>query len=184
MAKKRITRVTTRRGDAGETSLADGTSISKSSDRIHTVGAVDELNSFVGWLRAKLGDPAASPFDATLQRLQQELFDLGAYLATVGMVPAPDPDWIEAEIGTLNESLPPLTEFVIPGGSEACALTHVCRTVCRRAERHAWATEDVDDAARYLNRLSDLFFVMARTLNQSGGQDGESQWRGIEKPAE
>ena len=175
MAKKRITRVTTRRGDAGETSLADGTSISKSSDRIHSIGAVDELNSFVGWLRSK---PDASPFDHVLGRLQQELFDLGAYLATVGMVPAPEPDWIEEEVGRLNDALPPLTEFVIPGGSEACALTHVCRTVCRRAERHAWGTEDVDDAARYLNRLSDLFFVMARTL----GQDGESEWRGIKAP--
>ncbi len=178
MAKKRITRVTTRRGDAGETSLADGSSIAKSSDRIHTVGAVDELNSFVGWLRAKLDDPEI--FDATLGRLQQELFDLGAHLATVGMVPAPAADWIEAEVERLNEQLPPLTEFVIPGGSEACALTHVCRTVCRRAERHAWATEDVDDAARYLNRLSDLFFVMARTI----GRDEESQWRGIDKPAD
>ena len=180
MAKKRITRVTTRRGDAGETSLADGSSISKSSDRIHTVGAVDELNSFVGWLRAKLDSAESEAFDAALGRLQQELYDLGAYLATVGMVPAPEPDWLEEEVGRLNEALPPLTEFVIPGGSEACALTHVCRTVCRRAERHAWATEDVDDAARYLNRLSDLFFVMARTI----GQAQESQWRGIEKPAD
>ena len=178
MAKKRITRVTTRRGDAGETSLADGSSIAKSSDRIHTVGAVDELNSFVGWLRAKLTDAETQAFDASLGRLQQELFDLGAYLATVGMVPAPDPDWLEAEVGRLNDALPPLTEFVIPGGSEACALTHVCRTVCRRAERHAWATADVADAARYLNRLSDLFFVMARTL----GREDESQWRGIEQP--
>lgn len=171
--------MTTRRGDAGETSLADGSSISKSSDRIHTVGAVDELNSFVGLLRAKLADTETAAFDAALGRLQQELFDLGAYLATVGMVPAPDPDWLEAEVNRLNDSLPPLTEFVIPGGSETCALTHVCRTVCRRAERHAWATENVDDAARYLNRLSDLFFVMARTI----GRDEESQWRGIDKPA-
>jgi len=177
LAKKRITRVTTRRGDAGETSLADGSSIAKTSDRIHTVGAVDELNSFVGWLRARLDDES---IDTALGRLQQELFDLGAYLATVGMVPAPDPDWIEEEVARLNDSLPPLTEFVIPGGSESCALTHVCRTVCRRAERHAWATDDVEDAARYLNRLSDLFFVMARTI----GQDDESQWRGIEKPSD
>lgn len=172
--------MTTRRGDAGETSLADGSSISKSSDRIHTVGAVDELNSFVGLLRAKLADTETAAFDVALGRLQQELFDLGAYLATVGMVPAPDPDWLEAEVNRLNDSLPPLTEFVIPGGSETCALTHVCRTVCRRAERHAWATENVDDAARYLNRLSDLFFVMARTI----GRDEESQWRGIDKPAD
>jgi cob(I)alamin adenosyltransferase len=180
LAKKRITRVTTRRGDAGETSLADGSSIAKSSDRIHTVGAVDELNSFVGLLRAKLLEPENSAFDEALGRLQQELFDLGAYLATIGMVPAPAPDWLEEEVNRLNDALPPLTEFVIPGGSETCALTHVCRTICRRAERHAWATGDVDDAARYLNRLSDLFFVMARTI----GREEESQWRGIEKPAD
>ena len=183
MAKRRITRVTTRRGDAGETSLADGSSIAKSSDRMHAIGAVDELNSFTGWLRTKLDPGAAPTFDPILSRLQQELFDLGAHLATVGMTPAPDPDWLEAEVNTLNEQLPPLTEFVIPGGSEAASLTHVCRTVCRRAERHAWATEDVADAARYLNRLSDLFFVMARLLNASA--DGEeAQWRGLKKPAE
>ena len=144
------------------------------------MGDVDELNSFVGLLRAKLADAETSTFEEALGRLQQELFDLGAYLATVGMVPAPEPDWLEAEVNRLNDALPPLTEFVIPGGSEACALTHVCRTVCRRAERHAWATEDVADAARYLNRLSDLFFVMARTI----GREEESQWRGIEKPAD
>lgn len=182
MAKRRITRVTTHRGDAGETSLADGTSVAKSSDRIHAIGAIDELNSFVGWLKTKLDPAAATPFDPILTRLQQELFDLGAHLATVGMTPAPDPDWLEAEINTLNEQLPPLTEFVIPGGSEAASLTHVCRTVCRRAERHAWATEEVEAAARYLNRLSDLFFVMARLLN-AAGEGQEAQWRGMKKPS-
>jgi cob(I)alamin adenosyltransferase len=180
VAKRRITRVTTRRGDAGKTSLADGSSISKASDRIHAIGAVDELNSFVGWLRAKLAAEALDQFEQPLARLQQELFDLGAHLATVGAVPAPDPEWIEQQVGVLNDALPPLTEFVIPGGSEVCSLTHVCRTVCRRAERDAWATEGVEDAARYLNRLSDLFFVMARTV----ARGDEAQWRGIGKPAE
>jgi cob(I)alamin adenosyltransferase len=180
MARKRITRVTTRRGDAGETSLADGSAVAKSSERIHAIGAVDELNSFVGWLVARLGDQGEARFEATLSRLQQELFDLGAHLATVGAIPAPEPEWIEQEVGSLNEALPPLTEFVIPGGSEIVSLTHVCRTVCRRAERHAWATEEADDAARYLNRLSDLFFVMARTLNTGS----ESQWRGSRPPAD
>lgn len=179
MAKRRITRVTTRRGDAGETSLADGSSIAKSSERIHAIGAVDELNSFVGWLAAKLDAPATETFAASLTRLQQELFDLGAHLATAGATPAPDPDWLEAEVAALNEQLPPLTEFVIPGGSEVVSLAHVCRTVCRRAERHAWATDGVDAAARYLNRLSDLLFVMARMLNRGGD---EAQWRGLEKP--
>ena len=180
MAKKRITRVTTRRGDAGETSLADGSSIAKSSERIHAIGAVDELNSFVGWLVARLKGESVERFDELLGRLQQELFDLGAHLATVGAIPAPEPEWIEQEVGSLNDALPPLTEFVIPGGSETVSLTHVCRTVCRRAERHAWAAADTDDAARYLNRLSDLFFVMARTLTTGA----ESQWRGTRKPAD
>jgi len=178
--RQRITRVTTRRGDAGETSLADGSAIAKSSDKVHAIGAVDELNSFVGWLRARLETASVDRFETPLGQLQQELFDLGAHLATVGAVPAPEPEWIEDTVSELNDALPPLTEFVIPGGSEINALTHVCRTVCRRAERHAWATEDADDAARYLNRLSDLFFVMARTLSDGD----EAQWRGMEKPAD
>ncbi len=177
MAKRRITRVTTRRGDAGQTSLADGSSIAKSSERVHAIGAVDELNSFVGWLVARLSIDGTDRFEESLGRLQQELFDLGAHLATLGAVPAPEPEWIESQVSSLNEALPPLTEFVIPGGSETVSLTHVCRTVCRRAERHAWATEDAADAARYLNRLSDLFFVMARTLTTGA----ESQWRGTGK---
>lgn len=183
MAKRRITQVTTRRGDTGETSLADGTSVAKSSDRIHAIGAVDELNSFAGWLLGKLDPESKGTFEPILSRLQQELFDLGAHLATVGMTPAPDPDWLEVEVTTLNDQLPPLTEFVIPGGSEATSLAHVCRTICRRAERHAWATGDVEPAARYLNRLSDLFFVMARMLN-SATTSPEAQWRGMTKPTD
>ncbi len=173
--KRRITRVTTRRGDSGETSLADGSSTAKTSETIHAIGAVDELNSFV----ALFGSSTASaPFQTIIGQLQQELFDLGAHLATVGATPVPGVDWLEAEVGRLNDALPPLTEFVIPGGSEANALAHVCRTVCRRAERHCWAVPEADEAARYLNRLSDLFFVIARTL--SAGE--EAQWRGSKDP--
>lgn len=176
MAKRRITRVTTRRGDAGETSLADGSSVAKSSERIHAIGSVDELNSFVGLLVGKL--EKEHPFGPALERLQQELFDLGAHLATLGATPVPALDWLEQSIAELNDTLPPLTEFVIPGGTEGASLTHVCRTVCRRAERHAWAAADVSDAARYLNRLSDLLFVMARVLNAGV----ERQWRGLTPP--
>lgn len=168
-------------GDAGETSLADGSTVTKSSERIHAIGTVDELNSFVGLLISKLGEGTAEKFGPSLSQLQQELFDLGAHLATSGATPAPDPDWLEALVEEHNEQLPPLTEFVIPGGTEVVSLTHVCRTICRRAERHAWATEGVAAAARYLNRLSDLFFVMARVLN-SGTE--EAQWRGLEKPSD
>ena len=177
MARSRITRVTTRRGDAGETSLADGSSVAKSSERIHAIGAVDELNSFVGLLVNRLSSGHA--FEGLLARLQQELFDLGAHLATVGATPVPDLGWLEESVTELNAELSPLTEFVIPGGTEGAALSHVCRTVCRRAERHAWAVGDVEGAARYLNRLSDLFFVMARVLNAGV----EPQWRGLKKPS-
>ena len=107
--------------------------------------------------------------------MQQELFDLGAHLATVGATPVPDLIWLEEAIAELNAELPPLTEFVIPGGTPGAAYTHICRTVCRRAERHCWAVDDVDAAARYLNRLSDLLFVMARGLNEGV----EPQWRGL-----
>lgn len=188
MAKRRITRVTTRSGDGGETSLADGSRIAKTDERLHAIGAVDELNSLLGLLVSRLGagpSPAAGSGDGTdlpafgplTDRLQQELFDLGAHLATVGMTPVPEMSWIEAAIEALNARLPPLTEFVIPGGTEAAALTHVCRTVCRRAERHAWGVEGVAAAARYLNRTSDLLFVIARTLN--AGPSEERQWRGL-----
>ena len=137
---------------------------------------MDELNSFTGWLANRLGrDHTFAPL---LERLQQELFDLGAHLATVGVTPVPALDWLEESVTELNDTLPPLTEFVIPGGSEGSSLCHVCRTICRRAERHAWAVGDVAAAARYLNRLSDLFFVMARVLNAGV----EPQWRGLSKP--
>ncbi|MEM8765820.1 MAG: cob(I)yrinic acid a,c-diamide adenosyltransferase [Pseudomonadota bacterium] len=168
--------MTTRRGDGGETSLADGSSTAKTSDTIHAIGAVDELNSFLALFAAQA---ESAPFKEITGRLQQELFDLGAHLATVGATPVPQVDWLETEVARLNDALPPLTEFVIPGGSEANALAHVCRTVCRRAERHSWAVAEADEAARYLNRLSDLFFVIARTL--SAGE--EDQWRGSKDPA-
>lgn len=174
MAKRRITRVTTRRGDAGETSLADGSTVAKTDPRIHTIGAVDELASFVGLLVTEL--PTDHPLRETTDRLQQELFDLGAHLATVAATPLPDIAWLEETVANLNAELPPLTEFVIPGGTRPAALAHVCRTVCRRAERHCWEVDDATGVARYLNRLSDLLFVMARGLNRDTGE--EPQWRG------
>jgi cob(I)alamin adenosyltransferase len=175
--KRRITRVTTRRGDTGETSLADGSSIAKTDPRMHAIGAVDELNSFVGLLVTELDAASAERYLALTARLQQELFDLGAHLATAGAVAAPELGWLDDAVTELNDELPPLTEFVIPGGTRAAALTHVCRTVCRRAERHAWATADATAAARYLNRLSDVLFVIARLLNAGV----EPQWRGVDR---
>lgn len=176
--KHRISRVTTRAGDKGQTGLADGTRLAKTDPRIAAIGTVDELNSFVGVLLTHL--PADHPFHALCQQVQQELFDLGAHLATAGQTPPPALDGIEQEVETLNASLPPLTEFVLPGGTPAAAAAHVCRTVCRRAERVAWAAgADAEADARYLNRLSDLFFVLARCCNAG---HTEPQWRGSKNP--
>lgn len=179
--RKRITQVTTKAGDKGTTSLADGSRLAKTDPRVHAIGAVDELNSFVGLLVTQLEPDAA--LQEACARIQQELFDIGATLATLGTIPCPDNEWIDAEVQSLNASLPPLTEFVIPGGAVTAALAHVCRATCRRAERELWALQDDDSAAsaaRYANRLSDLFFVMARTLNASQGS--EPQWRGTGGP--
>lgn len=183
--KHRITRVTTRAGDTGQTSLADGTRTRKTDPHIDAIGAVDELNSFVGVLIAEL--PAGSAFVGLCQQVQQELFDLGANLATRGRTPPPAMDAVEREIERQNATLPPLTEFVLPGGTRAAAAAHVCRAVCRRAERAVWvlaepgpgdetgAGESAVPCAQYLNRLSDLFFVLARCCN--AGHE-EAQWRG------
>jgi cob(I)alamin adenosyltransferase len=177
--KQRINRVTTRGGDRGETSLADGTRLAKSDPRIQAIGAVDELNSFVGLLVIELREQNQHPeLLELLGKLQQELFDLGAYLATVGATPIPDIDWLDDAVENFNAQLPPLTEFVIPNGSAGSVQSHVRRTVCRRAERNCWEVDGCEAVARYLNRLSDLLFVMSRLLNRSDDGD-ESQWRGI-----
>src|SRR5690606_17307442 len=130
--KHRITRVTTRAGDTGNTRLADGSRVAKTDRRIDAIGAVDELNSFLGVLITRL--PADSETFALCRQVQQELFDLGANLATVGRTPPPDMTLVEREVERLNDALPPLTEFVLPGGTPAGAAAHVCRAVCRRAE--------------------------------------------------
>jgi cob(I)alamin adenosyltransferase len=179
--KHRITRVTTRSGDTGKTMLADGTRVTKTDARIEAIGTVDELNSCTGVLVADL--PADSPHTAFCRQIQQELFDLGAFLATQGQTPPPGLDSLEQQVAALNDSLPPLTEFVLPGGTRAAASAHVCRTVCRRAERTLWALDETAlPCAKYLNRLSDYFFVLARCLN--AGQT-ELQWRGSKgRPAD
>lgn len=171
--------MTTRAGDSGKTSLADGSRLDKTDPRIHAIGSVDELNSFVGLLVAEL-DPAEAggAHMPTLSRLQQELFDLGAHLATKGATPVPDAGWLDDAVAAINAELPPLTEFVLPTGPRHSVLCHVCRTVCRRAERHTWDVADAAAASRYLNRLSDLLFVMARALKRADG-DAEAQWRGL-----
>lgn len=179
--KHRISRVTTRSGDTGTSSLTDGRRRAKSDACFTAIGDVDELNSHLGVLITELSQDDAL---ATLcQQVQQELFDLGANLATSGETPPPALDRIEGEVGRLNATLPPLTEFVLPGGTRAAAAAHVCRTVCRRAERSLWAldADHTRPGAQYLNRLSDLFFVIARCCNAG---HTEAQWRGSTKPPE
>ncbi|MEM7003990.1 MAG: cob(I)yrinic acid a,c-diamide adenosyltransferase [Pseudomonadota bacterium] len=176
----RISKVTTRAGDKGNTKLATGRSISKTSNYVRCVGAVDELNSHVGLALAHgVGEHAE-----VLKNVQQTLFDMGAVLAMEGEYQSPDLTQIEAATASVNETLPPLTEFVLPGGGLSAAQLHICRTTCRRAEVEFWALLNeseanaakpaYQDCARYLNRLSDYFFVLARACNQSD----EEQWRG------
>jgi cob(I)alamin adenosyltransferase len=179
--KHRITRVTTRAGDSGQTSLADGTRLPKTDPRFDAIGNVDELNSHLGVLITEL--PPDGAWHSMCVQVQQELFDLGANLATNGQTPPPPMDLLEREVENLNAALPPLTEFVLPGGTRAAAAAHVCRAVCRRAERTVWAiaADDTRPCAQYLNRLSDLFFVLARCCNAG---KAEAQWRGSSKPTE
>ena len=178
-----LNRIYTRAGDAGRTRLADGSEVAKTDLRVETYGAVDETNACIGLARLHTsGDPELDP---VLQRIQNDLFDLGADLArpqvegedqtivlrtTQGQV-----DRLETEIDGMNAVLSPLTSFVLPGGSPAAANLHLARTVCRRAERLAVglaARAEVNPAAlKYLNRLSDLLFVAARRANDNGAQD-------------
>ncbi|NLS25287.1 Corrinoid adenosyltransferase [Sphingomonas sp. S2M10] len=175
----KLNKIYTRTGDAGTTGLADGSRVSKASARMETIGDVDEANSAIGVARTTLA--AGDPLDATLARIQNDLFDLGADLATPG-----DPEgalritpeqiaWLEAAIDALNDDLQPLNSFVLPGGSPAAAAIHLARAITRRAERAAVAANDQgtlsSNALIYLNRLSDFLFVAARTMNQKGATD-------------
>jgi cob(I)alamin adenosyltransferase len=177
----KLDRITTRGGDAGETSLVDGTRVSKANARIEAMGAVDEANAAIGVLRLATDGEV----DACLARAQNDLFDLGADLATplkedeaagsALRIVSAQLARLEAEIAGFNAALPALKSFVLPGGTPAAAQAHVARTVTRRAERavaHLAALEPLNpDALRYLNRLSDLLFVLGRVLNDSGARD-------------
>jgi len=179
----RLTRIYTRGGDAGETSLGDGSRVSKLDPRIAAYGAVDELNAALGVVLA--GD-VPEELRGPLARVQNELFDAGADLSVpVGVsdrlrIGQTAVDGLEALCDHFNESLPELRSFVLPGGTETAARLHVARTVCRRAERDALAaalTADVNPlVAVYLNRLSDLLFILARAANAAGGRE-EPLWR-------
>ena len=181
-----VTKIYTKTGDAGETSLFDGTRVGKNDPRVDAYGDVDELNAWLGLVRAK--SPGAD-LDAMLDRIQRDLFALGARLADprhkiakrVEKVSLGDADVIRLEgwIDELEATLPPLRRFILAGGSAVGALLHLSRVVCRRAERKVVALEQGADAdalaLTYINRLSDLLFVMARTANARAGAP-EHEW--------
>jgi cob(I)alamin adenosyltransferase len=168
--KLAINRVYTRRGDSGQTSLAGGQRLPKNDLRIEAYGTVDELNSFIGLARESTRE--LPELDRILRRVQHELFNLGSILATLpqdvhpkqARITPAESEQLEREIDSMNEGLPPLRSFVLPGGSRLNAELHICRTVCRRAERRcvALATEVDEEILKYLNRLSDALFVWSR----------------------
>jgi cob(I)alamin adenosyltransferase len=168
----RLSRITTRTGDAGTTGLADGSRIAKNAPRIEAIGAVDELNSVLGVL---LAEELAPPVREGLIGVQHDLFDLGGELSRPGhdILSNAHVSRLEGLLESYNAALPALADFILPGGSRAAALAHVARTVCRSAERRvvALGTEAPPCAVRYLNRLSDLLFVAARVLNRAAGHD-------------
>jgi cob(I)alamin adenosyltransferase len=169
----------TRTGDQGTTGLGDGRRVEKDSLRIEAIGSVDELNSFIGMLATK---GLSEGIQEQLVRVQQRLFGLGAELAAPGRYPLPETAITELEeaIDRLSEELPPLKAFILPGGSPPAATCHFARSICRRAERRVVELshqEEVDvHIKKYLNRLSDLLFVMARAINQATGGK-EMTWK-------
>lgn len=176
----RLTDIVTRTGDDGRTGLADGRRVPKHDPRIEALGAVDELNSLIGLL---LAEPLPPDIAGLLTAVQNDLFDLGGELALPEHPQLGDGHVarLDGAIADHNAQLPPLREFVLPGGSLAAARAHVCRSVCRRAERRLAALAEVELLSprllQYLNRLSDLLFVLARVLNRRAGVS-ESSWRG------
>ena len=170
----RLTQIATRTGDNGTTGLGDNTRVSKDSLRVHAMGDVDELNSHIGVL---LCDDMPADVRALLVEVQHQLFNLGGELSIPGfeLLKAEAVLALDEALATYNAQLPKLQEFILPAGSRAAAQAHVCRTVARRAERAVVAlgmAEALKDTPRqYLNRLSDLLFVLARVLNRMNGGD-------------
>ena len=175
----RITKVTTKTGDSGQTGLGNGERVSKNSVRVHAMGAVDKLNSIIGWARIK----SEKPFDKALENIQQDLFNLGGELAIpdveMNLLKDSRLDWLDSNTEEINSQLPPLNEFILPGGSEFSARIHIARSECRDAERAIIAlseTEYVRDThKKYINRLSDFFFVLSR-METTGRGSKEIVW--------
>jgi len=175
----RLSKITTRTGDRGETGLGDGSRVSKDSLRVRTLGDLDELNSALGVL---LAEETPAELAEALSHVQHDLFDLGGEVSIPGhaMVGEEQVARLEQMIDKWNAGLAPLKEFILPGGTRAAAAAHLARTVCRRAERSLVALGEKEKvgepARRYLNRLSDLLFIAGRLLNQQAGR-GDVQWR-------
>jgi len=175
----RLSKIYTRTGDDGTTGLGDGSRVAKDSARVSAYGTVDELNSAIGIV---LADNVPERIREVLTQAQHDLFDLGGELCIPGMAMVDDADVtrLESMLDAFNETLPPLKDFILPGGGMPAAHCHLARTICRRAEREVITlsrSEDVrGEAIRYLNRLSDLLFVLARVLARESGH-GEVLWQ-------
>ncbi len=177
----RLSKIYTRTGDEGSTGLGDGSRVPKDSLRVEAYGTVDETNSAIGLVLAAAGLP--DEIRRCLTAIQHDLFDLGAELCIPGhrVIGAAQIERLETQLDALNDALPPLKEFILPGGGPAAAACHLARTICRRAERRGWSLAREEavaaEALIYLNRLSDFLFVAARVLarHESGS---ETFWRG------
>ena len=175
----RLTKIYTRTGDTGETGLGDGTRVPKDSMRVHALGEIDELNSVIGLL---LAERLPAGVRAALGDIQHDLFDLGGEVCIPGhsSMSESQVSRLEVLLDKHNSDLPPLKEFILPGGTRAASLAHLARTVCRRAERAlvslARAEQVGATTRKYLNRLSDLLFVLGRTLNRAGS-GGDVLWQ-------
>jgi len=181
-----LTKIYTRGGDGGETSLGDGSRVAKHDPRVEAYGTVDEANAVIGLARVEIvrSEGVDATLDPALSRIQNDLFDLGADLCTPQdgrrsegalRIVAAQVDWLEREIDRINDALDPLSSFILPGGSAVSAQLHLARTVTRRAERLVIALSREQTvnpgAVKYLNRLSDLLFVMSRAANNGGADD-------------
>jgi len=176
----RLSKIYTRTGDDGTTGLGDGSRVAKDSLRVEAFGTVDELNSAIGMLLATRDIPPG--VGASLTEVQHELFDLGGELCIPGhrAITAEQVTRLERSLDDFNDTLPPLKEFILPGGGPAAAACHMARAIARRAERRVWALSRAEsvspEAAKYLNRLSDLLFVLARVLARHE-RGAEVLWR-------
>ena len=175
----RLSKIYTRTGDDGSTGLGSGQRVPKDSMRVEAYGAVDELNSAIGLVLS--AEDLRSDLAACLTRVQSQLFDLGGELCIpdTAVMKSETVKGLEESLDEFNADLPPLKDFILPGGTPAATACHLARTICRRAERRAWQlarSETVnEDSLRYLNRLSDLLFVLARVLNRDAGRS-EPMW--------